>query len=272
MTSINGKHFLIFIVINSVIYLTCAGLITTDNLENRMVKRPMASSASTSSASSPFDESSEISRKNDDAHLRLYYKSNSPGRSVSHELEHRFVKNPAFQYNQRLRQEANGFQPKFNTQLDLNYYDPRNNLLSNLPLNQNLNNNQNMFYDANKNKQTMFNLHYHGNSLDGLDSGYVTQQQQQQQQDAQLNGVQNQQKNLKANLLKMLLLNQQIQRQQQQQQQQHQQSLMQQSQLHQPQFEQFNNDQSKNENGLQYKIVHLKFKIEPQYGSKRNIP
>ena len=39
-----------------------------------------------------FDE--EAQRKNDNAHFRLYYKSNSPGRSVKHELEHRYFKNP----------------------------------------------------------------------------------------------------------------------------------------------------------------------------------
>jgi hypothetical protein len=57
------------------------------------------------------------------------------------------------------------------------------------------------------------------------------------------------------NLLRMLLLNMP-----QQQQQQYMSRLN-------PMNSQYMSEQSKSENGLQYKIVHLKFKIEPQQGS-----
>jgi hypothetical protein len=90
---------------------------------------------------------------------------------------------------------------------------------------------------------------------------------------------QNQQSSARNNLLRMLLLNgdatflqqQQLQHQQQLQQQQ-QQLLLQQPFGHQnfrqtPFNQPYLNDQGKNDNGIQYKIVHLKFKIEPQQGS-----
>lgn len=93
------------------------------------------------SPSSPVSEDTEEALKktnnnNDDSHLRLYYKANSPGRTVSHELEHRLIKNPAYQqYNHhRLVQENNNmntglfvnsqYMPLPN-QYPPNAYDPR---------------------------------------------------------------------------------------------------------------------------------------------------
>lgn len=217
------KYYSIIVLLNYLLYLTNAGIITNDNI----VKQPQTASQ--------FDETTG---KNDDAHLRLYYKSNTPDRSISHEMEHRLVKNPVFQYNQQAGQQQNSFQPKYNTQFDLSYFDPRGNIL---PLQQN-------FGFEPKNRQTLLNLHYHGNSMNPMDStlNQITQQQllfQQQQE------TENQRKAQRANLLKMLLLNM---------------SPNQQFAMPQP-IQSPIEQQDKND--LQYKIVHLKFKIEPQLGS-----
>ena len=191
----------------------------------------------------PFDENSE---NKDDSHLRLYYKSNSPSQSISHELEHRYVKSPNYRFNQ----DVATFRPNSNTQ----------NIQFSPPVDQ-----QSIYLDTNgKNKQTMLNLHYHGNSFQGLDS----------QPQMNYQNIRNQAGSSRKNLLKMLLMNfspasnslysqeQQQQPLQQQQQQQH-------FQYNPIQFDSFNNQQAKNEEGLQYKIVHLKFKIQPQLGSKK---
>ncbi|CAF1028254.1 unnamed protein product [Brachionus calyciflorus] len=245
MRLLNIHNFtLVVLVLNCSLCLISAGILSHENI----VKRPLDTQTSNT-----FED--ESLRKNDDAHLRLFYKSNSQGRSVSHELEHRLVKNPEFQFNQRPLQQQQQqqlqqpqqqipYQPKFNTQFDLNYFDPRNSL----PLTYN----QNMPIDQNKNRQTLFNLHYHGNSLGGLDNSFnqlAQVQQQQQQQLQQQQQEEMQRKAQRANLLRMLLLNMSPNQQQM--------APMPQPV---PQFEQ--PQQSKND--LQYKIVHLKFKIEPQ--------
>jgi hypothetical protein len=101
-------------------------------------------------------------RKNDDAHIRLFYKSNAPGRSVSHELEHRFIKNPNYQYNERVRQDSLN-------RLNTYSYQPQSYWNNN-----NLYNNANNMYqdDSMKDKQTMFNLHYHGNNMNEPQGSY----------------------------------------------------------------------------------------------------
>lgn len=138
-------------------------LLSAENL----VKRPLDQARA--SANGGYDDPAETLRKNDDSHLRLYYKSNSPGRTISHELEHRFIKNPNnYQYNHRLSQEmVNNFQPALQSspQFDNlnNFIDPRQFLLNQA----NMMPQQPNIY-ADRNKQTMLNLHYHGNSLDGL--------------------------------------------------------------------------------------------------------
>ena len=115
---------------------------------------PSSSSSSNNPSAGLFDDDSI--RKNDDAHIRLFYKSNAPGRSVSHELEHRFIKNPNYQYNERVRQDS------------LNRMNPYTSYQSQPYWNNNNNNNlyNNVYQeDPIKDKQTMFNLHYHGNSM-----------------------------------------------------------------------------------------------------------
>ena len=91
------------------------------------------------------DTSSSNENRNDDTHFRLYYKSNSPGRSLSHELEHRYYKNP-----NNLLQTQRFQQPTYQDKLNA-FFDS---------LEQVKNNYANNF---NKNKQTTLNLHYHGN-------------------------------------------------------------------------------------------------------------
>ena len=60
-----------------------------------------------------FDE--EAQRKNENAHFRLYYNSNSPGRSVKHELEHRYFKHP--------NSMPNYYQEAPNPQYNLNTFE-----------------------------------------------------------------------------------------------------------------------------------------------------
>jgi len=99
-----------------------------------------------------LDTANVANTKNDGSHIRLYYKSNSPDRSISHELEHRLVKNPTYQFNTGRAQQTDDF---------------------NLPLYKNSLQNDQIQGIANtmrpelynKNKQTLLNLHYHGNSL-----------------------------------------------------------------------------------------------------------
>ena len=199
--------------------------------------------ADSKSVKLPFNENTE---KNDDSHLRLYYKSNSPSQSISHELEHRFVKSPNYRFDQRINQENTNFQPKLNAE----FGNPSAMFGQNMQFAAQPQDQQNLFLDSTgKNKQTMLNLHYHGNSFQGLDA-------------QQMQTMRNQPSSARKNLLKMLLMNfspassNSLYPQEQllQQQQRQQQSRM-----------QFNPIQ--NEEGLQYKIVHLKFKIQPQLGS-----
>lgn len=141
---------------------TKANLIPTDSLENSLekpLKSTSASSASSSASSLPYDDisGSDNDKNDDDSHIRLYYKSNSPNQYISQELEHRFSKNSNYPYNQRLN-----LQPKLSNQFDLNNY------YRNYPYNQ-LPSAQSYFMDNNnKNKHTMLNLHYHGNTVDGI--------------------------------------------------------------------------------------------------------
>jgi hypothetical protein len=99
-----------------------------------------------------LDSSNVVSNKNDGSHLRLYYKSNSPDRSISHELEHRLVKNPTYQFNSGRVQQIDDF----NSPLFKNNF--QNDQLQGIA-----NTVRPDLY--NKNKQTLLNLHYHGNSL-----------------------------------------------------------------------------------------------------------
>jgi hypothetical protein len=165
-----NREFLVIVLTIQLLVSIDATLLSGDSL----VKRPSSVGSGGVSAGT-FDDPNDGLRKNDDSHLRLFYKSNSPGRTVSHELEHRFIKNPSFQFNQRLSHESNNFQPKYPQQaqpasFDLNNFDPRFYLTTNNnpQMQQPLLNKNNPFVDPNRNnkQQTMLNLHYHGNSLD----------------------------------------------------------------------------------------------------------
>lgn len=95
-------RLVIFLTLTLVSILKCKSSVV-------MGKRSGRSSPQASSSSPSEDTEEALKKNNDDSHLRLYYKANSPGRSVSHELEHRLIKNPAYQqYNHhRLVQESN---------------------------------------------------------------------------------------------------------------------------------------------------------------------
>jgi hypothetical protein len=197
-------------------------------------------------AKMPFEENADNNGK-DDSHLRLYYKSNSPGQSISHELEHRYVKSPNYKFTE-----------------DTTNFRPGSNFVQNSAFSQAANDQPNIFLDSNdKNKQTMLNLHYHGNSFPESDP----------QQQANYPNMRSQASSSRKNLIKMLLMNfspssnsfyPQDQPLTQSQQQQPQARF----QFNPVQFDSFSNQQTKSQDGLQYKIVHLKFKIQPQLGSK----
>lgn len=160
------RFFFNFLSILFVLNQLNANLITNENLVG---KRPLGATGSSGSGSSPFEDSSESLRKNDDSHLRLYYKSNSPERSVSHELEHRYIKNPNYnQYNHRVSQETNNFpqqQLKFSSPY---YFDPRLYQANQLQQQQVQNTYPNMFADSDRNKLMMQNINYHANVMDNF--------------------------------------------------------------------------------------------------------
>ena len=99
-----------------------------------------------------LDSSNVATNKNDGSHIRLYYKSNSPDRSISHELEHRSVKPPPYHPNNRRAHHI----PDLNSPLYKNNF--QSDQLQTIA-----NTGRPGLY--NKNKQTLLNLHYHGNSL-----------------------------------------------------------------------------------------------------------
>jgi hypothetical protein len=133
---------LLFSVINASLIsggngVSVAGRMNREGLTSTVIKTQQLSDDDPRKISSDLfqdDQSlSDEERKNDDTHFRLYYKSNSPGRSLSHELEHRYLKNPNALFQQRF-QENSPF---------LNINEPN--------------------YAYEKNKQTLLNLQYHSN-------------------------------------------------------------------------------------------------------------
>lgn len=109
------------LIILTVAYLLCAGsLVASERLVSKRSSQTQSQSSASTNSQDPNDEAIKKS-VNDDSHLRLYYKVNSPGRSVSQELEHRIVKNPNYQqYNHhRYVQETNN-----NNLNGFNYYQP----------------------------------------------------------------------------------------------------------------------------------------------------
>ena len=105
--------------------------------------------------------SNENDRKNDNSHFALYYKSNSPGRLVTSELEHRFRKNPNFYSPNAYYMKVNSLQ-----NFDANPDSSLKYVSNNVPY-QSSNNARNNL----KNRQTMLNIHYH----DNLDNGNLVE-------------------------------------------------------------------------------------------------
>jgi hypothetical protein len=192
---------------------------------------------------SQFVDDNDTNHKNDNAHFRLFYKANSPTRTVSHAMEHRYVKHPDYTSQQ---QNLNQFKQQ---QLQRDYLQRMNNLFAN---------NQNQNSDEN-NKNIVFNMQYHkfapstqslaGNSLPYQTYSYNYPQQQQQQQSSYHN-----------NILKMLLNNFAANSQNIHNNNNNNNRILS------PQLLS-TTGQSMNPNSLNYKIVHLKFKMEPQVGS-----
>lgn len=214
----------IFFVVAYVFCLTNAGII--QNGKNNL----------DTTSTGTFDD--DTLRKNDDSHLRLFYKSNSPDRSISHEMEHRLLKNPNIQYVSPIQPEST-FQTKFSPQYSMNYLDPR--LFSAFKSNNDL------VQAANRNKQTLLNLHYHGNSIPGLDTTLNRISDHPNVQESEM-----QRKIQAANMLKMLLMNFYPS----------QKMFALPKYVNQARYESF-----PAKNDLQYKILNLKLKIQPEQGS-----
>ena len=119
-----------------------------------------------------FDEDliNEKRQRNDGSHFRLFYKSNTPERSISHQLEHRYFKNPNSnlytnglnvpalnQYFTNPSQYNGGFAFNDRYAWPLNKMNPRQKSYSNL---------------ENKSRQTMLNIHYHGQNTEDFDGKF----------------------------------------------------------------------------------------------------
>lgn len=114
-------------------------------------------------------------QRNDGAHFRLFYKSNTPERSISHQLEHRYFKNPnANNYY------SNGAGPS-QYFVNPNQYNNNGFALNNQfmwPVNRMVNNPMSFkpksyLNPESKNRQTMLNIHYHGQNLEDLDGQWL---------------------------------------------------------------------------------------------------
>lgn len=243
------------------------GHLNNNGLTSTVIKTQQLSgvSSSPSNLENPSFGNGNNGKNQDNGHFRLFYKSNSPGRSIKHQMEHTFYKNPNILNQQQIRPQSpqNRFNGFFNSLNNIQPVQPVQ------PVNQQANYASvfgNAQYDPNNNgRTTMFNLHYHdgGSSDDSSSSNNnnynnqllrLQQQQQfkmkQQQQLEQYQQMQQQQQARKNNLMKMMLMN------------------FASSSSQQSQNSNDNNYQKPqtNSNGLQYKIVNLKFKIEPQQG------
>lgn len=115
--------------------VSVAGHLNRDGLSSTVIKTQQLNDeeqrrnlVQTDLASSFADETLDNERKNDDTHFRLYYKQNSPGRSLSHELEHRYFKNPN---SARQRYQENvPYQAKLNSFISLNNLDQNDKMSS----------------------------------------------------------------------------------------------------------------------------------------------
>ena len=201
MCFLNHKPSLfVFLAINIAFHSTNANLVSINErpssaspieseiLAQSSLQRNPSSSDNLSPSSSIFTD--EFSGKNDDSasHLRLFYKSNSPSRSISHRLEHKYLKNDPIVLSQN-RQDTGAYkliQAPYPSIYSNNPYISQQQL-ENLQLFQSgpidpvySNQNDNAAKkDEEKNMHTMLNLHYHGKSIDGLgknfDSFYKTE-------------------------------------------------------------------------------------------------
>lgn len=240
------------------------GHLNNDGLSSTIIKSQQLNTADGSlmrnanqQASQSFsDNRNKLSDPN--SHFRLYYKSNSPGRSIKHELEHRFYKNPSFlSQNEPQQAPQYMYQNQFNQMPYLNGMQAVSSYSNVFPNENELNMPTNLHasqYNPNNDQSTMLNLHYHDNidydnNQNGFDYNQMLQQQQQQQQ-LRLNlekqrSLEQYQQSRRNNLLKMMLMDFAPKAPQQT-----------------PATRNLGN------NGVQYKIVNLKFKIEPHHGSK----
>lgn len=111
---------------------------------------------------------------NGGSHFRLFYKSNTPERSISHQLEHRYFKRPNGNYYSSAANAADSNQynlnpsqynsaPAYNNHF---MWPGKANTISYKPksYSQHL---------ANKNRQTMLNIHYHGQNIQDIDGSFI---------------------------------------------------------------------------------------------------
>lgn len=265
------KFVLILIVSNTLGVLSAnlisrgsvTGHLNNNGLSSTIIKSQQLNSADSSlmrNANQQASRSFNVNRNklNDpNSHFRLYYKSNSPGRSIKHELEHRFYKNPSYlsqneQTPQYMYQEKLNQMPYLNGIQAVSSYSNVFPNVNELKMPTNLYASQ---YNPSNDQSTMLNLHYHDNidydnNQNSFDYNQMLQQQQQQHQ-LRLNlerqkSLEQYQQSRRNNLLKMMLMD------------------------FAPKTPQQSPVTRNLDNGIQYKIVNLRFKIEPQYGSKTN--
>jgi hypothetical protein len=162
-----------FLFILSLLIFCCSSAWAND-----LVTKSKPDSRSISQATNDSNENSlKHKSNNDDSHLRLFYKTNTPVQAFTQEIDHRLAispeqfsrpvlynpKNGLNQYWSRLNQPQEPFQHlSYN---DRQQYWPNNNIDWN-DLDLNGLNNYNI--NSHRNRHTLFNLHYHGNSIDGL--------------------------------------------------------------------------------------------------------
>ncbi len=132
--------------------------------------------------STSFDDI-ENDRKVDDSHFRLYYKSNSPGRSLSHELEHRYFKNPSNSLKNRY-QEASPYQARLNP-----FLLQDNKMYANYGYNKN--NYQSAYQDQHQQQQQQQQQKMFRNSILKMLLMNIAQNQQRQRQQQQINRLNN---------------------------------------------------------------------------------
>ncbi len=145
--------------------VSVTGRLNQDGISSTVIKTQQLNSPD----QNPLLPTTNNGVKNDDGHFRLFYKSNAPGRSVKHEMEHIFYKNPNFLQTPvrdpqqfQTYSDFNPIQHLFQQQQQQPLPPAYSSLVDNL--NNNFQNSASLASQPNNNdRSTMFNIHYHDN-------------------------------------------------------------------------------------------------------------